>query len=149
MLLVGLGIFLFRAGLDAADRWASVLGAFLNIAGLMVAVYSAVWTRRAAAAARSPAPPAAAARAADVGNTIRSGQFTGPVTQARDVKQVDTRPGPGAAILPMATESGNSDAVSNLIEGGRFHGPVIQGRDIHMLPPADPVNVRPDPGAVR
>ncbi len=41
----GLGVFLARQGLERADKSASVVGAFIGLAGLAVAVYSA-WLAR-------------------------------------------------------------------------------------------------------
>ncbi|BCY10698.1 hypothetical protein [Actinoplanes sp. L3-i22] len=38
VLLAGLGVFLIRAGLDRADKLASVLGLFLNIAAIVLTV---------------------------------------------------------------------------------------------------------------
>ncbi|MBE1484984.1 hypothetical protein [Plantactinospora soyae] len=128
LLLVGLGVLLVRAGLEDADRWASVFGVLLNIAGLSVAVYSAVWTRRAVAA---PAPPAATGGQVD--NTIRGGRFAGPVVQARDVERASASPSEALAAAPDAAPAvgpARPGAVSNLIEDGQFHGPVLQGRDM-------------------
>lgn len=121
----GVGTLFLRAGLEDADRWASVFGVFLNLAGLAAAVYSAVWTRRAAAV---PPPPTAGGY---VDNTIRGGRFAGPVVQARDLEQVsaDSAASPGTAPSPAAGDVGPG-AVSNLIEDGQFDGPVIQGRDL-------------------
>ncbi len=72
VLLIGLGAFQLRAGLEDADRWASVFGLFLNIAGIAVAVVSAMWARRAATS-----PPAAPDRDGAVTNQIHRGHFTG------------------------------------------------------------------------
>lgn len=104
----GVGVLFFWVGLEDADRWASVFGVFLNVAGVGVAVYSAVWTRRAVAGSVSSV-------GGEVANTIRGGRFAGPVVQARDV---DAGVGAGSGM------------VSNRIEDGQFHSLVIQGRDV-------------------
>ncbi|MET8143559.1 hypothetical protein ABZU32_24935 [Sphaerisporangium sp. NPDC005288] len=43
----GLGVYFARVGLDAADKLASVIGVFVALAGLGVAVYGMVADRRA------------------------------------------------------------------------------------------------------
>ncbi len=45
--LVGLGVLLFRVGLDDADKWASVIGVFAALLGLGLSEYGVVLTRRA------------------------------------------------------------------------------------------------------
>ncbi|MEV6151053.1 hypothetical protein AB0L53_12010 [Nonomuraea sp. NPDC052129] len=42
------GVLLVRAGLDDADKWASIIGMCIAAAGLPLAVYSIVLTRRSA-----------------------------------------------------------------------------------------------------
>jgi hypothetical protein len=134
ILLIGLGVFLLRAGLEDADRWGSVFGVFLNIAGLAVTVYSAVWAQRAAA---SPRP---GANRGEVTNQIRGGQFTSLVLQGRDMHA-----GPATAS-PDQPGAGNASAgaVYNRIEDGTFGAPVIQGRDMHgVLPPPRDAGTQP------
>ncbi|PRH78009.1 hypothetical protein C6N75_17140, partial [Streptomyces solincola] len=41
LVLAGLGAFFAFQGLDRADKWASVLGLFVGVAGLALAVYGA------------------------------------------------------------------------------------------------------------
>ncbi|MFB4317575.1 hypothetical protein [Actinomadura sp. 21ATH] len=43
--LVGLGVHLAVVGLDKADKWASVIGVFVALAGLAAAVYGLVTGR--------------------------------------------------------------------------------------------------------
>jgi hypothetical protein len=119
--VAALGGFLFRAGLEDADRWASVFGLFLNLAGLAVAVYSLVRSR--------PVAPASVSDG-DVTNEITGGEFGGPLIMGRNVSD-------GAADGTMPGPAPGGD-VSNTIGGGRFHGPTIMGRDIRgvALPPA-------------
>ncbi|WP_141725454.1 hypothetical protein [Micromonospora pallida] len=132
-------VLLVRAGLEDADRWASVIGVFLNLAGVSVAGYSAVQARRAATA--TPAV------GGDVNNRIGGGQFTGAVVMGRDLEQVSTTgepaPDPAAGRPPLASgpQAGN---MSNTIDDGRFHGPVVMGRDMRgiVLPP--PTSQQPD-----
>ncbi|NUW34815.1 hypothetical protein HTZ77_25780 [Nonomuraea sp. SMC257] len=45
--LAGLGIYLWRVGLDDADKLASVFGLFVALAGLAVALYGLIADRRA------------------------------------------------------------------------------------------------------
>ncbi|MFI6230711.1 hypothetical protein ACIBCR_25760 [Micromonospora echinospora] len=90
-------VLLVRAGLENADRWASVVGVFLNLAGVVVATYSAVQARRLASTPTAPVTPPEAG--GNVDNRISGGQFTGPVLMGRDVQGVvlsppsDARPG--------------------------------------------------------
>ncbi|WP_088987170.1 hypothetical protein [Micromonospora chokoriensis] len=129
MLLIGLGVFLVRVGLEDANQWASVFGLFLNIAGFGVAVLGAVQARRAATRASAPV-----GGGDDTTNRIHGGKFTGAVTQGRDIYASVDVPSP---TLPEAGRAPETGSVSNHIEGGTFGGPVIQGRDVVLPPPAD------------
>jgi hypothetical protein len=85
--LFGVGLFLHSVGLEDADRWGSVFGVFLNVAGLAVGVCSAVWARRAAV------PPASGA-----------GGWAGPVPSPGSDREENGRSGraskPGIADEP-------------------------------------------------
>lgn len=129
-----LGVLLMRAGLENADRWASVIGMFLNLAGLAVTVYSTVRARRATvsvAATGSPGPGGG-----KVDNRISRGEFVGPVVMGRDLEQVSTTGVSVPATNPPPSPPPAGD-VSNAIDGGRFSGPVVMGRDLRgiVLPP--------------
>jgi hypothetical protein len=129
VLLIGLGVFLLRDGLEDADRWASVFGLFLNIAGVTVAVLGAVQARR-------TATPASTSKGGggDTTNRIHGGQYTGAVTQGRDIHTSLNLPSP---ILPEPWCTPDAGMVSNHIEEGIFSGPLVQGRDIVIPPPGD------------
>lgn len=45
LVLAGLGGFLVTVGLDRADKWSSVIGAFAALVGLGLAAYSAIQSR--------------------------------------------------------------------------------------------------------
>jgi len=64
-----LGVFLVVAGLDDADKWASVFGLFVSLAGLGLSAYGLVNTHRLRA-----------------GQTVASSIVGGGVTQVRRVK---------------------------------------------------------------
>ncbi|MFB9545607.1 hypothetical protein [Micromonospora sagamiensis] len=134
-----LGVLLARTGLEDADRWASVIGVFLNLTGVVVAGYSAVQARRASTAA-----PAAGE---NVDNRIGGGRFTGVVVMGRDLEQVSTTgepaPDPVTGRPPLAggPQAGH---VSNTIDDGRFHGPVIMGRDMRGVVLPLPAGQQPD-----
>ncbi|GLY95461.1 hypothetical protein [Actinoplanes sp. NBRC 103695] len=104
LVAVGGGVYLLaRVGLEDADRWAGVLGLFLNAAGLAIAVVSLVKGRRASgnvsnrvsrgefdesvtmARDVNPADP----QSGDVRNAIGNGRFHGPVIMGRDVHEKD------------------------------------------------------------
>ncbi|MBO4207030.1 hypothetical protein [Micromonospora echinofusca] len=133
-----LGFLLRRAGLADADRWASVISVFLNLAGLAVAGYSAVQARR--------VPTARAVADGQVDNRIGRGDFTGPVLMGRDLERVDAAGGPvpDPAVGQPQPDASQPGGVANTIEGGRFGGPVVMGRDMRgiVLPP--PAGQRPD-----
>lgn len=146
-------VVLVRAGLEDADRWASVVGMFLNLVGVVVTAYSAVQARRAATTPTTPtAPPPAGG---DVENRINKGQFTGAVVMGRDLEQVSATGGraPDPATGKPLTDGGPQPGdVSNTIDDGRFHGPVLMGRDMRgiVLPPPDGGVQSGDPdGSVR
>ena len=122
-----LGVFLVKAGLEDADRWSSVIGLFLNIAGLTVTVISAVQARR-----------SAPTDAGTVTNTLRGAEVDGPAVLARDVDQVSLAGTPPAANTSPAAQP-PAGTVKNTVDNGRFHGPLIMGRDIRgmVLPPSD------------
>lgn len=107
--MVVLGVFLVRAGLDDADHWASVVGVFLNILGLILAVVGLVRSRHRSA---SPTP--------ESGNRITGGDYAEQVILARDVNRDGTTP------------SGNH---LNEITAGTYRGPVIMARDIELPMP--------------
>ncbi|GLZ09047.1 hypothetical protein Acsp03_65130 [Actinomadura sp. NBRC 104412] len=81
--VVALGIVFASAGLDRADKMASVFGAFIGIGGLAVAVHGLRVARR-------------GDDAAGFRNSI-SGVVHGPVVQARDVRGRIEGPAPEGA----------------------------------------------------
>ncbi|MEU4567315.1 hypothetical protein [Micromonospora sp. NPDC023956] len=86
-------VLLVRAGLENADRWASVVGVFLNLAGVVVAAYSTVQARRLASTPTTPTTPATSpAVGGNVDNRIGGGQFTGPVVMCRDMQGIVLSP---------------------------------------------------------
>ncbi|MET3421916.1 putative membrane protein [Actinoplanes tereljensis] len=77
-----LGALFLKSGLDASDKWASVFGVFLNVAGVAISVYSIIVARR------SPSTPHATAAADDGGrviNHVEGTNMNGPVVQSRDI----------------------------------------------------------------
>jgi hypothetical protein len=54
--LVALGVFFARQGLERANAWAGVLGAFVGLIGLGVALYG-LWLARRSVATSLPAAP--------------------------------------------------------------------------------------------
>ncbi|MET8140889.1 hypothetical protein ABZU32_11325 [Sphaerisporangium sp. NPDC005288] len=85
LVMVALGVALPMAGLDDADKYASVLGAFTGVAGLALSAYGVVLARRAPAEApaqEGPSPPPEPdSGAGRVRNSV-SGTVHGPVLQA-------------------------------------------------------------------
>ncbi|MEU8377958.1 hypothetical protein [Streptosporangium sp. NPDC048865] len=93
---IGMGVYFLRIGLAKADQAASVVGAFVGVAGLALAVYGTLTARRADAA---PSPPATRTAPLDnrvgpsdsaaVHNEVSGGVFHAPVVQGRDFHQTD------------------------------------------------------------
>ncbi|MGP4095126.1 hypothetical protein [Nonomuraea sp. KM90] len=86
---VGMGAYFLHVGLAKADQTASVVGAFVGVAGLALALYGTLTTRRANAAAPIPGTCAGPDNPAAVHNEISGGVFDGPVVQSRDVHQIN------------------------------------------------------------
>ncbi|HEV2778716.1 MAG TPA: hypothetical protein VGX25_04880 [Actinophytocola sp.] len=57
--LVAVGVFLVRQGLDRSAQWASVFGVFLNLVGVLTALFSAwmIWRGRGVATGIGSARP--------------------------------------------------------------------------------------------
>ncbi|MEV0647493.1 hypothetical protein AB0I28_19715 [Phytomonospora sp. NPDC050363] len=116
---IGLGVWLVRAGLEDADRWASVVGVFLNLAGVVCAAWGVVWARRAVR------PPAEASGAV---NVVKGGR-AGSVIQGGLVDLSGRAPVAGA--LPPLGKA------SNLVDGTEVDGLLAQGDEVRgPLPPA-------------
>jgi hypothetical protein len=85
VLVAGLGAFLAVQGLDKADKWASVLGLFVGLAGLGLAVAGAFGARR-----------------HDGGQSVTDATIGGGVAQVRGVRG-SVKIGPAAALPPVAS----------------------------------------------
>ncbi|MGW3385619.1 hypothetical protein [Streptomyces cinereoruber] len=116
--LVALGVLFFRAGLESADRLASVIGVFVGIVGLALAAYGTAQTRR-----TPSAPPAGhqgdVTGATDVTNVIRDATVGGSVRQGRDMTF-------GRGSRGGAPQAGG---VSNSVENSTVRGDLTQSRD--------------------
>ena len=128
-------VLLVQAGLENADRWASVVGMFLNLVGVVVTWWSVVQARRTATTTTTLTPPLPVG--GDVENRIGKGQFTEAVVMARDLEQVSATdgpaPDPAAGESPLAGGGPQAGKVSNTIDDGRFRGPVLMGRDMRGI----------------
>jgi hypothetical protein len=71
--LAGLGIYLARVGLDDADKLASVIGLFVALAGLAVAVYGLVAERRGSGSTRQRARATGRGRVNQAGRDLHAG----------------------------------------------------------------------------
>ncbi|MEU8188571.1 hypothetical protein [Micromonospora carbonacea] len=137
LLMFALGGFLTRAGLREADQWASVVGVFVNVAGLVVAVYSVVRARRPSQPGTGDGP------VQTVRHTIRDSEVQGPALLVRDVQRVSLTGASLPATAPadpagpdtpaVSAEGGVPGDVKNRVEGSTFHGPLIMGRDLRGI----------------
>ncbi|MFF0348928.1 hypothetical protein ACFYP0_14635 [Micromonospora arida] len=141
--VTGVGVFFGVTGVEDANRWSGVLGFFVGVLGLAVAIYSAALTRR--SLTPPTAPPPSGGRT--VGNTISGGTFHQPAVQARDIIGLSIgSPAPPAG--PPPTQQAGAGDVRNTISGGTFHQPAVQARDITGLSSAQPgTGTGPVPGA--
>ncbi|MCZ7421922.1 hypothetical protein O7605_20700 [Verrucosispora sp. WMMA2121] len=140
LVVFALGGFLAWAGLQDADRWASVIGVFVNVAGLVVAVYSVVQARRTASSGGGPTQT--------VRNTVTDAEVAGPALLIRDAQRVSLTGTPvtapvddGGPDAPAPRAAGGAPGdVDNRVTGGTFGGPLIMGRDLRdiVLPPSLP-----------
>ncbi|GIF62223.1 hypothetical protein Ais01nite_02580 [Asanoa ishikariensis] len=95
LLVAGLGAFLAVQSLDKADKWASVLGLFVGLAGLVLTAVGAIGARRRAG-----------------GQSVTDAAIGGGVAQVRGVRG-SVRIGPGAppsAVPPPPAASSPSPA---------------------------------------
>lgn len=92
--VVGLAVYFRAVGLDRADKTASVLGAFLGLAGLALSVYGVVGGRAGPSPASSPQPGGTAAGSASPSaeaDPANTGPHDGPAS-------VEGSPLPGAVV---------------------------------------------------
>ncbi|WP_242625398.1 hypothetical protein [Krasilnikovia cinnamomea] len=94
VLVAGLGAFLVVEGLDKADKWASVFGLFVGLAGLGLAVAGTVGGRRHAG-----------------GQSVTDSTIGGGVAQVRGVRS-NVRIGPGTAPPAAAAAAASPSAPS-------------------------------------
>jgi hypothetical protein len=96
--VVGVGVFFVVTGVEDASLWAGVFGFFVGVLGLVVAVYSAVLTRRSLTRVAVPSTGAG-----DVTNTISGGTFHQPAVQGRDISlSWGAPPPPGGGVGPAS-----------------------------------------------
>jgi hypothetical protein len=109
---IALGVYFGRVGLEEADRGASVVGAFVGLAGLALTVYGLMRDRRADAA--SPDTSASDARSSQVSaegqvrNVISGGNIHGPVVQGRDFEGITFGTPTPPRTAPPAEENGET-----------------------------------------
>lgn len=131
VLALAVGVFLIRAGLENADHWASVIGLFVSLAGVLSGVYSALQARQASVAGRSPEPASNITK-----NHIKGGTFAGPALLGRDMDRVNLTGMPGAPLSedrPSGMPEPAAGDTSNRIDAGEFRGPVVMGRDMRGI----------------
>jgi hypothetical protein len=123
--LIGLGVYLVVIGLDRADKVASVIGMFAGLAGLALAAYGVVLTRRGLEQHIRPG-----------GQVVAESSVGGEVLQVRGVRG-NLRIGPAASPAPplagSASPSPSAPTVapgSQSVTGSQVAGPVRQVDDI-------------------
>ncbi|MFE5331292.1 hypothetical protein ACFRCG_33380 [Embleya sp. NPDC056575] len=117
--LVGLAVYLAVVGLDEADKWASVLGLFVTLAGLAVSVIG-MWRERASSGGQSVTDSTiggGVAQVADTGGNVRiTHRGTGPV-----IPPPTPQGAPPAGGVPPADDG-------QRVQGSTVSGPVDQVR---------------------
>ncbi|MFE3206331.1 hypothetical protein [Embleya sp. NPDC059237] len=109
--LVGLAVYLAVVGLDEADKWASVLGLFVALAGLAVSV----------AGARRERP-------ASNGQSVTDSAINGGVTQVSGtggnvrITRRSARP-----VVPSPVAPGTPPPAGGAGDGQRVHGSIVSG----------------------
>jgi hypothetical protein len=114
VLLGGLAVFLVVAGLDDADKFASVIALFVGIAALAVTVYGIVSGRPGPAASPGSSPP-----------PVAGAQRVERLDAGRDVDVVDTVRGslrmgaaPPSVTTSPAAPPGSTPASAPSVEAG-------------------------------
>jgi hypothetical protein len=92
--VAGMGVYFTRVGLAQADQSASVIGAFVGVAGLALSLFGVLAERRHPTSTTSDAsadpggavaPRRPGTGSGDTRNAIKGGTFHGPVTLGRDI----------------------------------------------------------------
>jgi len=124
--LVGLGVYLVVIGLDRADKVASVIGMFAGLAGLALAAYGVLLTRRGLGQpiGRAGQVVAGSSVGGDVLQVrgVRGNLRTGPATASPAPPQAGSAPPPPSAPAPAPG--------SQSVTGSQVAGPVRQVDDI-------------------
>ncbi|MGW4967264.1 hypothetical protein ACWEPL_59485 [Nonomuraea sp. NPDC004186] len=86
-----MAIYFYQIELDEADKTASVVGVFVGMAGLALAIYGTVTERNkrintAEPTESTPASEPEKTQFGSINNNIMGGSFFGPVTQGRDIE---------------------------------------------------------------
>jgi hypothetical protein len=102
----GLGVYFTAVGLDKADKLASVIGAFIGLAGLALAAYGTITDRRPDQPPPAENPPEATSTPGTVHNEIHGGTHHGPAIQGRDIGQVTLGTPPPQPTPPPAPAPG-------------------------------------------
>ncbi|WP_133061554.1 hypothetical protein [Streptosporangium minutum] len=115
---VSMAIYFYQIELDEADKTASVVGVFVGLAGLALAIYGTVTERnkRINAAQLSESTPASEPEKTQFGsinNNIMGGSFFGPVIQGRDIEvsnhKASQQAPPSSSNPPQTDETQDSD----------------------------------------
>jgi hypothetical protein len=93
-----MGVYFTVVGLDKADKLASVIGAFIGIAGLSLAIYGTITALRSESPQESPSRTQA--MPGSVHNEIHGGTHQGPIIQGRDFGHVDLGSPPSRSAPP-------------------------------------------------
>jgi hypothetical protein len=117
VLVVGLGVFLAVQGLDKADKWAGVLGLFVTLAGVGVAVAGVVGARRQTSgqSVTDSTIGGGVAQVRGVRGSVRIGPSTAPTVAPAP---------PGSPVPPQAPSAPHSGGQA--VSGSSTAGPVRQ-----------------------
>src|SRR5690606_9338018 len=108
---VALGVFLFKAGLDDADKWSSVIGAFVGLAGLILSGYGVVLSRRAMhrdpprAGTQVTASGTRSIAAHTISGTVSTGDTAPPAATEENTRPTESAAPTGPADAKPAAET--------------------------------------------
>ncbi len=135
VLVAGLGVFLVVQGLDNADKWASVFGLLVGLAGLGVAVFGAVGARP-ATGGQSVADSVVGGgvhQVRGVGGNVHVGPAAAPAgSPATPPAAAPPSPAPAVGSPQAGGDGGSGQSVTRSWNAGPVHQISDVGGDVEL-----------------